>query len=137
MEFAREFDSQRPPLEMRARAGVRFLGEHDAARERELKLALSGEFAQTPGVRSAYLARVSYGDESAADEADITLCIRSLAPEDAPFTGRVGRVFGGRRAHLDVLFLSDEQEARLSAVCPAFYRADRREDARAERATAD
>jgi hypothetical protein len=119
-----QFDSLEPPFEIRWGAGVRFLGEHDAPPERELKVALSGEFAHTPGVRSAYLARVRYGAESAENGADVALCIRSSAPEDAAFTGRVGRVYGGRRTHLDVLFLSDEQEVELSAVCVPFYRAD-------------
>lgn len=119
-----ELDNLEPPLELRWRSGVRFLGEHDAPPERELKVALSGEFAHTPGVRAAYLARVAYGESALPEPADLTLCIRSVAPEDAAFTGRVGRVYGGRRAHLDVLFLSDEQETELSAVCPAFYRAD-------------
>jgi hypothetical protein len=120
-----QFESLEPPFEIRWGAGVRFLGEHDAPPERELKVALSGEFAHTPGVRSAYLARVAYGGTEPAGEApEVALCIRSSAPEDAAFTGRVGRVYGGRRAHLDVLFLSDEQEVALSAVCPPFYRAD-------------
>lgn len=118
------FENLEPPLELRWRSGVHFLGEHDAAPERELKIALSGEFAHTPGVRAAYLARVSYGEEELQEPADVTLCIRSVAPEDAGFTGRVGRVYGGKRAHLDVLFLSDAQEAELSAVCSPFYRAD-------------
>ena len=122
------FESLEPPFEIRWGAGVRFLGEHDAPPERELKVALSGEFAHTPGVRSAYLARVAYGAAEEAGPADaspeVALCIRSSAPEDAAFTGRVGRVYGGRRAHLDVLFLSDEQEVELSAVCAPFYRAD-------------
>jgi hypothetical protein len=119
-----ELDNLEPPLELRWSSGVHFLGEHDAPPDRELKIALSGEFAHTPGVRAAYLARVTYGETESSRPADLTLCIRSMAPEDAAFTGRVGRVYGGRRAHLDVLFLSDEQEAELAAVCPAFYRAD-------------
>ena len=119
-----ELDNLESPLEMRWSSGVRFLGEHDAPPDRELKLALSGEFAHTPGIRAAYLARATYGETDVSRAADLTLCIRSIAPEDAPFTGRVGRVYGGPRAHLDVLFLSDEQEADLAAVCPPFYRAD-------------
>ena len=123
-----DLESLEPPFELRARGGVRFVGEHDTGPERELKVALSSEFAHTPGVRAAYLARVRYGaaggGAAAAVGDEVTLCIRSLAPEDAAYTGRVGRVYGGRRAHLDVLFLSDEQEAELSTVCPAFYRAD-------------
>ena len=118
----RRFDDLQPPAELRWGEGVHFLGEHDGPPERELKVALSGEFLRTPGVRAAYLARVRYGG---GEPAELALCIRSVAPEDVPLVGRVGRVYGGKRPHLDVLFLDEVQEAALAAVCPPFYRAER------------
>ena len=118
------FDRFAKPPEILRRQRVRFLGEQDGAPERALKAIFAAAFRRTPAVRSAYLARVAYGEEPGES---VALCVRSTAPEDRALVGRVGAVFAERFApaeHLDVIFLSEAQEREVAAACPAFYRAD-------------
>jgi len=108
------------PTEIHHEPRVDFLGEQDGGPERELKAALTDEFVASASVELAYLARVSYGDPNAYE---VALCLH--APEDPVLVERIGRVFAaqfGRAQHLDIMFLTSLDEARLLQVCAPFYR---------------
>ena len=118
----RPFDRFAKPAELQRRERLRFLGEQDGPPERELKAIFAAAFRRTPAVRSAYLARVAYGEDAGGG---VALCVRSDAPEDESLVGRVGAVFAERidpGARLDVIFLTEEQEREVASVCPPFYR---------------
>jgi hypothetical protein len=115
-------NSSKPSEEFCASMG-RFLGEQDGSPERELKLHIATLLKGEPSVHRAYLARVLY---DCAPSWDVALCIAATNPNAQELNNRVGRVFAAifrRDAHLDILFLSDQQEALLSSVCRPFYSA--------------
>ena len=100
---------------------IRFVCEQDGMHERELKAALEPELAMSGNARRAYLARVEYDKPNAYE---VALCIRG--PEDTELVRRVGARFAtlaGRNVHLDIVFLSESQEAELRNVCAPFYAA--------------
>lgn len=101
---------------------LRFLGEQDGPAERELKSRLAESFRRDQSVTTAYLARVSYGEESFA----VALCLRSQFRPDRGLAEKVGTIFAsmfGGHEHLDVIFLSEAQEAELKKVCQPFFQA--------------
>jgi hypothetical protein len=113
----------RPPVARRQRA-VDFLGEQDGVPARELKAELRTVLEAESQVQTAYLARVTY-ENSAAPE--VALCLRAELKEHGQMVlvTEVGRVFAarfGRKEHLDILFLTPEDEVLLRAVCSAFFR---------------
>ena len=101
---------------------VRFLGEQDGPPELELKCRLGQFFQNDQTVTAAYLARVMYGDESYA----VALCLRSQLGKHRRLAEKVGKIFAsifGSHEHLDIIFLSETQQAELAIVCKAFYQA--------------
>ena len=107
--------------QIRREAAVRFLREQDGPPERLLKNALRAILAPRASVARAYLARVDYGDPAAYE---VALCI--FGDVDPALVREVGLVFAGlagRDAHLDILFLTNENEAKLKKVSRAFYEA--------------
>jgi hypothetical protein len=99
---------------------VHFLGEQDGPPEQELKNKLVILFGQLRLVNIAYLAVVRYGD---AVSPNVALCVRQPG-QNRVFAERVGRVFGpifGSHEHLDVIWLTPEQETSLAKVCRPFY----------------
>ena len=108
---------RRRPQEHRQRTIV-FVHEQDGPVEKQLKLALLPHL-RSAGVRRAYLARVHYGNPTSYE---VALCLITN-PEPA-LVARVGEVFAqlfGRDSHLDILFPSADQEARLAEVCQPFF----------------
>jgi hypothetical protein len=102
---------------------VEFLGAQSGLVEDTLKRDLILEFATRPDIRRAYLARVGFESQS---EPAAALCIVSRRPDDQAVVTRVGEIFKRRfsqDAPLDVLFLTDEQDAELARVCRPFYSA--------------
>jgi hypothetical protein len=96
---------------------LRFLGEQDGPAERELKSRLAEIFDQ--GISAAYLARVAYGEKSFA----VALCLRSYLGPDRGLIKTVAKIFAsmfGSHEHLDIIFLSEAQEAELAMVCNPF-----------------
>jgi hypothetical protein len=99
------------------------LGEQDGSPEQELKEKLVVLFGQLRLVTIAYLAVVRYGDTASAN---VALCVRGQPGQNRMFAERVGSVFGsifGSHEHLDVIWLTPEQETSLAKVCRPFYRA--------------
>jgi hypothetical protein len=100
---------------------VEFLGEQDGLPERALKAALQSELAQFTEVKWAYLARVGFAPNA---QPGVALCLAPLTSNDSAIAQHVGKVFASqfsRDAHLDVIFVSPEQEADLRRVCKPFY----------------
>jgi hypothetical protein len=100
---------------------LRFLGEQDGPPERELKKRLIRRFQNCPDVKTAYLANVTYGDQQAMN---VALCLRADSGNEESVAKEVANIFASlfrRHEHLDIIFLSKEQEAALAGVCSAFF----------------
>lgn len=112
---------QKPRVETHTQTTIRFVGEQDGEPERLLKNSLVEEFRSTPDLRRAYLAQVAYQN---SETGEVALCLSG--PENQRLVGRIGTRFAkifGKDVHLDILFLSSQQEAELERVCTPFYRA--------------
>jgi hypothetical protein len=113
-------DSKEHPEEIRV-LKLRFLGEQDGVPERDLKRRLTGFFWRDRSILTAYLARVTYGEQSLAA---VALCLRSKFGPDRGVAEKIGKIFAslfGDHEHLDIIFLADEQESELAKVCPPFF----------------
>src|ERR1700758_2857490 len=71
---------------------IEFVGEQTGPYEDQLKTAFRQIFAHEPSVRTAYLARLSYGDPTGYS---VGLCIRSTSGLDHSLQKRLGRIFTG------------------------------------------
>ena len=113
------FGQRRP--EERTEARVEFLGEQDGPVEQQLKTALSREFAQAPQVLKAYLAKIGF---QPAAQTSVALCLNAPGADQSAIVKRVSALFAqlfAKAVHMDILFLSNGQEADLQRVCSAFY----------------
>jgi hypothetical protein len=118
----------RRPLETRKERRIEFIGEQDDPSERDLKAALSTVFLGDPSVDRAYLAIVGFHP---ADQRSVALCLVSSRPGDQTLLKGVGAIFHrlfSSDMHLDVLFLSPQQEEDARRVCRAFYPAPPNEE---------
>jgi len=107
----------RPTMEMRV-PHVQFLREQDGVAELLLKNRLIECFKHLGNVQRAYLAQVSMGNQLG-----VALCLRNMSGLDKKLVETVGAEFAAifnAREHLDIIFLTDEQEATLVAVCKQF-----------------
>lgn len=98
---------------------VRFLGEQDGAPERLLKSRLVEAFSRHTDVRRAYLAQINVGDG-----VGVGLCISTVGDADPSLVREISAIFAsifGAHEYLDILFVSEEQEAALERVCPRFF----------------
>jgi hypothetical protein len=112
--------SKRQTLELH-RSKIRFIAEQDGAIEEDLKRRLIGVFRHHKTVKGAYLAAVDYGDLTTYG---VALCIRALSSPDKALVESIGAIFASLfspKEHLDILFISDEQEKSLLRVCRAFF----------------
>ena len=113
------FRKRTKPAEARRVAEIRFLYEQDGEPERALKREIFQDLLSTAGVQRAYLARVEYDDPAAYE---VALCIRG--PESVALVRQLSARFhelAPSGVHLDILFVNEEQEARLQSVCRAFF----------------
>jgi hypothetical protein len=121
VNFFKRILKPRRPAETLTPPRIEFVGEQAGQTEDELKTRLVPTLQQSASVRSAYLARVSYGEPSAYS---VALCIRSASGLDDTLQRRLGSIFTEMfrtDAHLDILFIRDDQEQQLKRVCNAFY----------------
>lgn len=109
-------------MEERTEGRVEFLGEQAGGAEADLQEALAPVLAGAGGVHRAYLARVRYSAEGVTA---VALCIRSGDRKEALLDeiGRIFRSMFGRGAALDMMFVSERQEAALRKVCRPFFEA--------------
>jgi hypothetical protein len=104
---------------------VRFLGEQDGPPERLLKARLADFFKRDKSVTKAYLARIDFGE---GKNASVVLGLRAQFGLDKGIVEKVGTIFAGvlsSEEHLDIMFLTDGQEAELSKIFPPFFSSDR------------
>lgn len=101
---------------------ITFVGEQDGTHERRLKDAISVLLDLNATVARAYLARVRYKDGTTGG------IMLGLLMHDKKESGKLAlqmdRAFGAlfnTDAHLDVVFLDDEGDARMRKACPPFY----------------
>ena len=107
---ATEFQTEHP---------IRLLREQDGGAERLLKAQLVERFSGRADVQRAYLVL----GELAPDQATVFLAIASVSPSKviADAAGEeFSRLFRSNE-HLDVVFVSEEQERALAGVAVPFF----------------
>ena len=112
--------NSRRPQELTVPA-IKFVGEQDGRPERDLKARLVKLFRDKPSVERAYLARTEYGDTTGMQ---VSLCVVSSNGADESLVSDVSEIFRnmfGPHEHLDIVFVGDDQEQQLRAVCMPFY----------------
>ena len=100
-----------------------FVGEQDGPAEQHLKERLAALFERHAGVSRAYLARAIIDRRTT-----VILGLSAAGLNERDLAREIGAVFAAifnRRAHLDVVFLSQDQHAAISRVCRAFYEPER------------
>jgi len=101
---------------------VVFVGEQDGFSERELIKRLIEYFKESQNhALSAFLVRVSYDKLSTQH---VALAIRSEICDKTAIVSNASRIFSGlfgKHEHLDILFVSSEQEKDLRKVCKSFF----------------
>jgi hypothetical protein len=103
---------------------IEFLGEQDGTAEGRLKNELAKLLREDRSVAAAYLARVRYDGQTSG----VVLGLASDDDESERLVGQIGAVFASlvnARAHLDIVFLSDEQHIAIRKVCAPFYERSR------------
>src|ERR1035437_311446 len=120
--FSRHLKPSRPP-ETITPPRIQFVGEQAGPVEDDIKAKFREVLASTSTVRSAFLARISYGEPTGYS---VGLCIRSSVGLDHSLQKRLAEVFTdtfSRDQHLDILFIREDQEQELQRVCRPFYEA--------------
>jgi hypothetical protein len=100
---------------------IRFLGEQDGPSERRLKERLADFFPRDRSVSRAYLVRADFG---AGKNASVVLGLRTQFGADKGMVEKIGTIFRGAfnaREHLDIVFLTNVQEAQITNCCKPFY----------------
>jgi hypothetical protein len=100
---------------------IEFLGEQDGVAERQLKDALVALLRRDPTVDRAYLARVRYNGKA---NGVVLGLLTDGDDESEALVKQVGAAFASifnAKAHLDIIFLTDAQDADIRKVCAAFY----------------
>ena len=100
---------------------ITFIGEQDGANEQRLKEAISVLLDLNATVARAYLVRANTGGIAGG-------VMLGLVTHDKKESGKLAlqmdRVFGAlfnTEAHLDVVFLDDEGDAKIRKACQPFY----------------
>jgi SseB protein C-terminal domain len=106
--------------EFRARQ-IRFVGEQDGRPERLLKESLSGLFRSDGTIDKAYLAKIDYAD---GGKVGVVLGLLTQFGPNQSLVVQVASAFKSifnEKEHLDIMFMTDTQNAQLSAVCRPFF----------------
>ena len=111
----------RPPEHWVAQS-IRFVGEQDGPPERELKNRWAPILQRKSEVQRAYLARVLFDGR---DSVDVVPAVRSTTGYDASLEQELGNVSASSefssKCHLDIVFLTPEQDAQIAAACTPFH----------------
>jgi hypothetical protein len=113
-------NQKKPPQEIRI-PNLRFVGEQDGPPERILKEQLIDFFKRDQSVKAAYLAKIDNGDGSPIG---VALCLRTQFGADKGMVEKIGTIFAfvfNSQQHLDIVFLTEKQEALLAKVCRPFF----------------
>jgi hypothetical protein len=111
---------KKAPLELHI-PRLSFIGEQAGPPEERLKGTLIDFFKRDQSVTKAYLARVDFGN---GNPAGVALCLRTLFGTDKGMVEKIGTIFASVfnvQEHLDIMFLTDEQEVLLVKVCQPFF----------------
>jgi hypothetical protein len=104
---------------------VRFLCEQKGPTETILTAKFSQDFVLSGLVLRAYLVRVAYANDPSA--ASVVLAVRTKGGgEERTLLPGINTAFAsifGSHEHLDILFVREEQEREIGAVCAPFYSA--------------
>ena len=102
-------------------SSITFIGEQDGAHQQRLKEAISVLLDLNATVARAYLVRVLYDGTTGG-------FMLGLVTHDRKESGKLAlqmdRAFGAlfnTDAHLDVVFLDDEGDAKIRKACRPFY----------------
>lgn len=98
-----------------------FLSEQDGETEREFKREISSFFERQKNLVRAYLAQIKYESQEGFS---VALFLKSSHNDTQHLLDGVGKIFKemfGRGEHLDIIFLSEEKELILRAICCPFY----------------
>jgi type III secretion system (T3SS) SseB-like protein len=101
---------------------ISFIGEQDGAHERRLKEAITVLLDLNASVTRAYLAWVRSDDGTSGGV--LLGMLRHDQKENGKLALQMDRAFDAllnTEAHLDVVFLDDESEARFRKSCRPFY----------------
>jgi hypothetical protein len=101
---------------------ITFIGEQDGTHEQRLKEAISVLLDLNATVARAYLFRANYNGINGG----VMLGLVTLdKKESGKLALQMDRAFGAlfnTEAHLDVVFLDDEGDAKIRKACQPFYR---------------
>jgi len=100
---------------------ITFVGEQDGAHERRLKEAISVLLDLDTTVTRAYLVRANYDGVRGGAVLGLLTHDRQESGKLALQMDRAFAVLFNTDAHLDVVFLDDEADARVRKNCAPFY----------------
>jgi hypothetical protein len=103
---------------------ILFLSEQDGPPEQVLKRCLTGYLSCVPAVELAYLVKVAHGESSGQQ---VALCLvggSNDALQIAQSAETMFRELFRSTESIEVLFLTDEQRVRVSAIADPFYKGD-------------
>jgi len=109
------------PLEKITIQGLKFVGEQDGPVEQILKIRLSQLFERQNKIWRAYLARARVDN---SEGAGVILGLRAKGDPDKTMLEQIGSAFASIfsvTVHLDIVFLTEEQEGELAQVCRCFW----------------
>jgi hypothetical protein len=115
----------REKLDQFASGETRFIGEQVGISENEFKGSVVNLLHGWSRPLRAYLAQVEYGGKR---DFNVALCVASEAGEDENIANNIALIFRrmfGPREHLDIMFLSENQETQLRKVCCPFFSSSR------------
>jgi hypothetical protein len=100
---------------------IAFIDEQDGDAERSLKFQLVERFRLNLVLREAYLVRVRYGT---SQDIKVALCLDTGGKAETGLlqvaASEFAKIFGSHES-LDILFLSPEEQKKISAVAKPFY----------------
>ena len=105
----------------RGESAVFFVGEHDGEPERRLKDELCRYFAANGSVKQAYLVVVRFGGEQTSN---VALALSAQSGTQRELVEGIQELFRSIfnvSQHLDIIFVSAAQEAKIVPVCRPFY----------------
>jgi hypothetical protein len=104
---------------------LHFVGAQDGRPERLLKCELAAFFGSASSVTRAYLARAIYAGKQ---DVSVVLCLCAQGSDQAEIVDNVHKVFSlmfNGAEHLDIVFVTNEQEAQLKTRCAPFFANDK------------
>lgn len=101
--------------------GITFVGEQDGPPERRLKEAISVLLDLNATVARAYLTQVIYNGFISGVMLGLLTNDKKVSEQLALQMDRAFGALLNTTAHLDVVFLDDESDAKIRKICVPFY----------------